>query len=560
MVNLEEIVKKRISRRDFAKYLAKGAISIAILPSFITSCGKEKVSKSSTYPYLPGSSYKIGPYFTTLNKTVKPVLPLPEDGNYYPEDHPDLGKYSFGEGENIILRDDPPFTRTDNPQRAVLLYFVHLSDIHLTDEESPMRMVDADAKGATQGAYRRQSMYSTQVLNSVVRTINHLAKPRKFDFVILTGDLIDNDEYVELRWLIDIMDGKAVNPDTGKDDDPVPGPANDFNDPFQAWGLDKNIPWYAVIGNHDLGVQGTFFATEYYNQYAVGDTVYGGSQDGSKPDATKIRSNTKVPSDPKRHLLGTRVKDYQDASPYISEFFKTSSSPVGHGFRSKDDKVGFYTVDPGKGFIRIIAMDTYDIKNGGADGYMSRDQWENLVIPAIEQARKDKKLVILTSHHASYYMKSNSEVSGEEIVNTLLQYPHVILHLVGHGHLNRIDYHINSEGTNGYWEIQTSSLIDFPQQGRIIEIVYNGDGTDSIFTVMLDHNSPEGCMSYRSRELALLEMQIGDATGCGPGKPEDRNTELIFKVPDEIRQVIESKIDQLEKQTAAETFLKEEIT
>ena len=556
-----KFLEKKITRRDFTRYLAKGAIAAAILPSFVVSCGGGEKTTTSAYPYLPGSKYKIGPYFTTLKKTVKPVLPLPTSGNYYDENEDGLGEYTYdGEGESIILRSDPPFQRSDNPSRHVLLYFVHLTDIHVTDEESPMRMVEADSKGATQGAYRRQTIYSTQVLNAVVRTINGLAKPRDFDFVILTGDLIDNDEYIELRWVIDIMDGKVINPDTGKDDDPIPGPGNDFNDPFHAWGLKKSIPWYAVIGNHDLGTQGTFFASDYFNEYATGEKVYGGTQDGSKPDAPVIPANETVPADPNRRLLGTKVQKDHDASPYIAEFFNTTSNPVGHGFKSKDDKLGFYTVDPGKGFIRIIAMDTYDIENGGADGYMSRDQWENYVIPAIEQAWEDKKLVILTSHHASYYIKDSSEVTGEEIVNTLLQYPHVILHLVGHGHLNRIDYHLNDNGDNGYWEIQTSSLIDFPQQGRIIEITYNGDGTGSIFTVMFDHNSPEGCMAYKSRELALLEMQTGYATDCGPGNPEDRNTELIFKIPQEIENVIKSKLGELYSESAVETFLKEEIS
>ncbi len=556
-----KLLEKKVSRRDFAKYLAKGAIAAAILPSFVMSCGNGGVKKASTYPYLPGSKYKIGPYFTTLHKTVKPKLPLPTNDNYYSEDENGVGEYTYdGNGEPINLRTDPPFKRSDNPNRHVLLYFVHLTDLHVTDEESPMRMVDADAPGPTQGAYRRQTMYSPQVLNAVIRTINGLAKPRDFDFVILTGDLIDNDEYIELRWVIDMMDGKPINPDTGKNDDPIPGPGNDFNDPFQSWGLKKSIPWYAVIGNHDLGTQGSFFASEYFNNFAIGDKVYGGSQDGSKPGAPKIPANTIVPPDPNRRLLGLRMEEYHDASPYISQFFKTSSKPIGHGYKSKDDKLGFYTIDPGKGFIRIIAMDTYDIKDGGADGYMSRDQWENHVIPAIEQALKDKKLVILTSHHASYYMKDSSEVTGDEIVKTLLQYPHVILHLVGHGHLNQIDYHLNDNGDNGYWEIQTSSLIDFPQQGRIIEITYNGDGTGSIFTVMFDHNSPEGCMTYKSRELALLEMQIGDATGCGPGKTEDRNTELVFKIPQEIEAIIKSKLNELYSESAVETFLNQEIS
>ena len=41
--------------------------------------------------------------------------------------------------------------------------------------------------------------------------------------------------------------------------------------------------------------------------------------------------------------------------------------------------------------------------------------------------------------------------------------------------------------TGGFWEINTASHVDFPQQSRLIELVDNHDGTLSIFATMIDH-------------------------------------------------------------------------
>ena len=63
----------------------------------------------------------------------------------------------------------------------------------------------------------------------------------------------------------------------------------------------------------------------------------------------------------------------------------------------------------------------------------------------------------------------------------------------GHTHSNQIWAHPRSEKgkvVGGFWEINTASHIDWPQQARLIEIVDNHDGTLSIFTTMIDHGGP----------------------------------------------------------------------
>ena len=78
--------------------------------------------------------------------------------------------------------------------------------------------------------------------------------------------------------------------------------------------------------------------------------------------------------------------------------------------------------------------------------------------------------------------------------------------------------HVRSDcdGGGGFWEVNTASHVDFPQQSRIVEVVDNHDGTLSIFTTMLDHAGPASyggrtgepvSLAGLGRELALNDWQ-----------------------------------------------------
>jgi hypothetical protein len=49
--------------------------------------------------------------------------------------------------------------------------------------------------------------------------------------------------------------------------------------------------------------------------------------------------------------------------------------------------------------------------------------------------------------------------------------------------------YIGTEGVNGFWHVLTSSLIDWPQQGRVVEILRDGEEL-VIATSVFDHDSP----------------------------------------------------------------------
>ena len=185
--------------------------------------------------------------YTTTERTVVAVpVPatapklLPTDVAKYAQYG--YGVWTYGPGLAIEKRLDlmpASYLGSATKNTASLLNFFTLSDIHITDKESPAQAIYYGTGWGIISGYSPTMLYSTQVLDSAVQTINTLNKQKPFNFGISLGDDINSSQYNELRWFIDVMDGKNINPDSGIKDDPVPGPANDYQDAFKAAGLDS---------------------------------------------------------------------------------------------------------------------------------------------------------------------------------------------------------------------------------------------------------------------------------------------------------------------------------
>jgi len=185
-------------------------------------------------------AFTLPPPPTTVKATVQGVLPASKGSNKIL-----FGQTKTGPGKPWLERDDLKAKQNSRGQSTgppvSLFFLVQMSDMHIIDEESPLRLVKYDA--LVQSAYRMNEMFNGQALDAMIRTVNRLGDfHRPFDDVVFTGDLIDNNQNNELGWFIDILDGKMVDPDSGQDDDPLPGPNNDPNDSFQAKGLRPTSP------------------------------------------------------------------------------------------------------------------------------------------------------------------------------------------------------------------------------------------------------------------------------------------------------------------------------
>ena len=237
----------------------------------------------------------------------------------------------------------------------------------------------------------------------------------------------------------------------------------------------------------------------------------------------------------------------------VTEHFNTTGTPVGHGFTADNLQNGsaYYTFDVG--LVRGIVLDTV-VSAGGPDGSLDPDQyaWLESQLQAassrwlaqdgsvVSRPGHRDKYVVIFSHHSVGTMGNvppgSGRIGGGEVANLLLRYPNTIAWVNGHTHRNEIISHPRPSGSaisGGFWEINTASHIDWPEQSRIVEIVDNLDGTLSIFGTIIDHSGPitsagspstTTALAGLSRELAANDWK---STSELRGSIEDRNVELL---------------------------------
>ncbi len=498
--------------------------------------------------------------FTTLQKTVVPgpqpsgVIRLDEISKYKEYGY---GHWTFGAPLKSITRTDimpPLYNGSGVIPKTKLLNFFTFTDIHITDKESPNQAIYLQRLNKTlpvsASLYSGIMLYTTHVLDAAVRTVNALHRKDPFDFGISLGDTCNSTQYNELRWYIDVLDGKVITPSSGAH---LGADTIDYQKPYKAAGLDKTIPWYQALGNHDhfwLGsipvdqslrkdlrqsyVAGEVFATgdilknpaiinnhDYYMGVLDGSTPYGDIIDAGP--VADFKSPPKVVADPERRsLLRTE---------WMKEFFTTSSIPAGHGFSLADVDKGFacYSFLPKPALpLKVIVLDDTQREDDGSPdihghGFLDQERWAWL---KKELAAGDTagQLMIIAAHvpinvevtaphsEMGWWTDPQNAVTLPELIAELQSHPNFILWISGHRHLNVVKAFTSPDPVHapekGFWQVETASLRDFPQQFRTFEIFLNSDHTLSIVTTDVDPAVKEGTPAAISRQYAIAAEQI----------------------------------------------------
>lgn len=519
---------------------------------------------AGTMNLMPVPSTLVGTISTEFQRMTPggPLNPAAENGEAM---YASLGyaNYSRGPGQEIVRRDQlTGRSGTPGPaptERYSIGWFAHLSDFQLVDDESPTRLASFDTTIAP-GALRAQEAYLARAMSAMNRTAAELtAEPhRPFDFGIITGDCTDSAQKNELEWMIDVMNGTpGVHTDSGDDDDPIPGPDNDPKDPFDPVAFPA--PWLFVPGNHDVLAVGVTPINAMVASQLLGSNALTGTRDYKRWYAPVRRGTNITVADPRREGL-----DREDIVAMLRAD-EDGPGPVGHGYGENTDFTlgAHYAYDAIPGLLRVISIDTSDL-TGGSEGMVTERQMNEFIIPAIEDAEEEGLLVMLASHHSTTNIDQLAGQAGDPIAGTLTpaeieaeiaSHANVIAWLVGHSHNNRIRAVAGPDAEHpGYWEIMTAAIADWPSQIRTIELVDNGDGTLSIYGVIVDWNE-ENCMERRMRRLTLMEWTSGwfDPISLAP---EDHNVELIVPLSASALETVEGLRATASERIESETTLR----
>jgi len=132
-----------------------------------------------------------------------------------------------------------------------------------------------------------------------------------------------------------------------------------------------------------------------------------------------------------------------------------------------------------------IAVSPHESDNAGKDTYM--DWYENTRTPAATM---------------------ENAVTLPDLITELHSHPNLLMWMAGHRHVNTVKAFVHDNAEQGFWQVETSSLHDFPQQMRLFDIRLNSDYTISINATNVDPAVKEGTPAYTARKYAVAAGQI----------------------------------------------------
>ena len=495
------------------------------------------------------------------------------------------------EGEpHLIRRDlvDASNQGSVEPKHAITA-IAHITDLHVTDVQSPARFEFVNREWEDPRfrelltMQRPHEVLNVHAIDAMVWTLNGIevgpVTGSRLALVAMTGDSIDNTQRNELDNFLALLDGGTVQPDsgapgyegvqaTGWPDDvawkpdgseggdvfrrdlgfpSVPGLLEQAIQSFEATGLRR--PWLGCYGNHEEVCQGVGIVTPELARAMAGSR----KPIALPPDLDREAALETFVKHPEFFMTGPFLNVTPDAArrPITRmDFLQAHHESGRHGFtdQNRSEGTAYYVHDTRA--VRFITLDTV-CPAGGADGCIDPSQlhWLERRLEEVHSSfrsrdgstvrtRHDDRLVVVLSHHG-FDTLANPRAArrSAELLELLLRFQNVVLWLNGHIHANRITPRPDPQGAHGFWEVTTSSLVDWPCQARLVELFDAGDGLLAIACTMVDH---EGAISRSSgdvpdlaglhRELAA-NVPFNGFDSWRPGNPPDRNAILLLRAP-----------------------------
>jgi hypothetical protein len=263
--------------------------------------------------------------------------------------------------------------------------------------------------------------------------------------------------------------------------------------------------------------------------------------------------------------------------------YRTGKQADQHGFglvdpeelRASNNTASYYDFSPKPG-IRYVIVDT--VSEGGltplsSEGNIDDPQFRWLRRTLAAATRRDE-LIFVFSHHApsgsqeanvpdeqAVCTGQNDEHGhdrnpgcdkdprpstpirlGDDTINLLHRFPHVIAYVAGHSHDNSVTPIEDGSG-GGFWEIRSPAIADWSTHHRLLELMDNRDGTLSLFGTLLDFDARVGAPPRGSNASVFDAGQLASVgrtltyndPHVGPdgseGGREDRNVELLIRDP-----------------------------
>jgi hypothetical protein len=326
----------------------------------------------------------------------------------------------------------------------VLLRFAWLSDVQLRQREVKLFNDRASLTlDKVIPSFERnpvQEDYHWAVYTSYIAAINQLHRNgQPLDFMIHTGDAIDAGSIEELYKFIYI---------TNK----------------------LQIPWLNLIGNHDISIFGNYRERLGYTREA-GVSFY---PVGNQSNFLLMHARERMISGFGPHLLPVPAE--MGHSPSMDGNAKISSTCL-HGFdlylnRDSMDICpegpellnlpGYYAfdIDAAAVPIRVIALNSARQETWGADGEIDASQraWLQQLMDTAEG-----RLLLVFSHHRPFdFDAATLSILHQQRVEPMVFFS-------GHTHKHHLTQHNRGDG-RAFFELNTGSILDYPQLGRLIEL------------------------------------------------------------------------------------------